>query len=364
MKITFLCKRYFTGKDLFQEKFGRYFFLPQELAEIGFQVQVLALDTRLNSSEKMVHRGVTYQSVPLNFRSLSRTQRDLNKLVREFSTEVIIAGGHTYVGCVGEWLARRANIPWIYDVTDFYPAHGWHWIPGARAIFHRSLRVSSGVIAMSDTLNKYVKEFQPRVITLTTGVDEAFRVKYEVKKVRGELQWSPDAKIIGYFGSLEQRTGIEYLLEAFRSIRSTIPSARLVVAGSGAKEKVVHGADVNYLGVLPFSDVPKYMSACDVLVIPYVDVAHNRYAGPCKVAEYLAAQRPTVVTDVGNYASFFASSPSSICAPADSSQLAEAILGQIRNPVVCPFLPDLEWSSLANKLKDFLYALKNRDLPV
>jgi glycosyltransferase involved in cell wall biosynthesis len=56
--------------------------------------------------------------------------------------------------------------------------------------------------------------------------------------------------------------------------------------------------NVRWLGARPYSELPRYVAAFDVGLIPYVSNAYTRSCFPLKLYEYLAAGKPVVATGV------------------------------------------------------------------
>ena len=44
MRIAFLCKRHYTGKDVITDRFGRLYEIPHQLALLGHEVKAWCLD--------------------------------------------------------------------------------------------------------------------------------------------------------------------------------------------------------------------------------------------------------------------------------------------------------------------------------
>jgi glycosyltransferase involved in cell wall biosynthesis len=53
---------------------------------------------------------------------------------------------------------------------------------------------------------------------------------------------------------------------------------------------------VFFLGKRPFSDLPDYLRAADICLLPYVQGEATRYRSPLKLYEYLATGLPVVST--------------------------------------------------------------------
>jgi teichuronic acid biosynthesis glycosyltransferase TuaH len=63
-------------------------------------------------------------------------------------------------------------------------------------------------------------------------------------------------------------------------------------------ERLLSRPNVQWVGPKPFEQLPSYVRAIDVGLVPYADSAFNRGSFPLKTLEYLAAGRPTVATDL------------------------------------------------------------------
>ena len=86
-----------------------------------------------------------------------------------------------------------------------------------------------------------------------------------------------------------------------------VPNARLLVVGNGEKyrrrlESLVSDLGVSdhvtFTGRVPFDDVPSYIAASDVCLVPHQSTGHTETTVPHKLFQYMAMSRPVVVTDV------------------------------------------------------------------
>jgi glycosyltransferase involved in cell wall biosynthesis len=95
-------------------------------------------------------------------------------------------------------------------------------------------------------------------------------------KGRERLGLSDGALVAGYAGKLVEEKGIHTLLRAFGQVAPRHPEAHLVLAGGGPlKEEVGRTARemglagrVHLPGVIHNADLPAYMNALDVFVLP------------------------------------------------------------------------------------------------
>ncbi|MCU0974490.1 MAG: hypothetical protein MUF80_11140, partial [Burkholderiales bacterium] len=70
MRVFFLAKRYYTNKDLLEDRFGRLFHLPVQLAAQGANVAVTAMDYRNPEPYQMHAEGVSFRTAPATPRKL------------------------------------------------------------------------------------------------------------------------------------------------------------------------------------------------------------------------------------------------------------------------------------------------------
>ncbi len=56
--------------------------------------------------------------------------------------------------------------------------------------------------------------------------------------------------------------------------------------------------NVHYLGSKPYGELPAYMAAFDLCLVPYIEDEFNRYSNPLKIYEYLATGKPIVSTAI------------------------------------------------------------------
>lgn len=125
---------------------------------------------------------------------------------------------------------------------------------------------------------------------------------------RKALSLPTDVRLVGYVGmfrTLGMDKGVGLLMEMIGQLPDDV---RLLLVGGTPADIDVYTAQAQELGVLdrvlfvgrvPHTTVPTYLAACDVLVAPFPDHPHYRYAmSPMKLFEYMAAKRPMVVSDL------------------------------------------------------------------
>jgi glycosyltransferase involved in cell wall biosynthesis len=348
LKILFLCKRYYTNKDLIKDRFGRLYHLPVQLATIDHEVIVFAIDYR-----NAVEVGIKQKAV--SFTTFSATPYNLPKLpfrlwraVSQLKPEVIIASGDSHIGYLAMILSKYLKSRFIFDVYDFYPAFKGNRIPGMKYMFQTAVRRAELVTTVSKALTTELACLSRSMLLIENGIDDEIFHPVDIHEARRELQITSSEQIVGYFGSITPDR-VLLLIKACEIARKDFPNLQLRLAGRLDSVDLV-ASWINYLGELPQEKIPIQIAACDVVSIPYINTMFNSMTGACKITEYLACSRPVVATRVADHVDIFKDAPAGLCDPKPES-MAIAIKRQLLSPQLVPFPQELKWSSIAKKLE-------------
>lgn len=112
-----------------------------------------------------------------------------------------------------------------------------------------------------------------------------------------------DGFIIGYVGVLREWVDLEPVFGALKDLDAEI---KMVVVGKegGFNENVRLAKKcgvsdrVTFTGMVPYSQVPKYISAIDVCLIPFKKSRISESALPLKLFEYMACGKPVISTEL------------------------------------------------------------------
>ena len=91
---------------------------------------------------------------------------------------------------------------------------------------------------------------------------------------------------------------------------------------------------VTFTGRVPFSEVPRHLAACDILVSPHVPVTEGIpfHGSPLKIFEYMAMGKPIVASDLGQIGEVLTHEKAALLVtPGDSKELANAVSQLIDN---------------------------------
>ncbi|PKM10189.1 MAG: hypothetical protein CVV13_13995 [Gammaproteobacteria bacterium HGW-Gammaproteobacteria-3] len=355
MNIHLLCKRYYTNKDLITDRFGRLYHLPIQLARQGANVTVDAIDYRNRSAASVAALDTTFHSTPAVLTKLPRLLFDLYNNARAAKPDMLIASGDSHIGYVGLQIAKRLGIPFVFDVYDYYPAFPTNRLPGMKAMFRTAVKSARLVLSASEPLQQILSAaLNKNTVLIENGVDRTLFEPGDRNQARQKLNLQKQIPLVGYFGSITPTRG-PLLIEACKIIREASPSLRLVLAGR-VTDVAIDAAWIDYLGELPQASVPTLIQACDVVSVPYAGDTFNQMSGACKIAEYLACDKPVVATRVSNHEQIFNAAPASLCAP-DPQDMARAIRSQLEHPQVAPFPETMGWESIGRILHQSLTQL-------
>ena len=158
-----------------------------------------------------------------------------------------------------------------------------------------------------------------KILVAPDGVDlQKFKVQSSKFKVRKELGLPTDKQIVMYTGHLYEWKGVDVLLGTAKQLSISPPTGDLlkgdnyqfpilfVFVGGLPREvgqfqaKAKGLQNVLILGHRPHGEIPKYLAAADVLVLPNSakPAISKFYTSPLKLFEYLAAGRPIVAADL------------------------------------------------------------------
>ncbi len=154
-------------------------------------------------------------------------------------------------------------------------------------------------------------------------IQDTLRKKYETKFV------------ILYVGGFSFARGLETLIEAVALAKAKIDNIHLILVGDGNAKpflettvlKFALSENTDFTGWVDFSEVPRYIAASDICVVPHSDSPHTRTTIPHKLFQYMAMRKPVIATSVGPLQRIVTESGSGLIAEAGNArEMAESII--------------------------------------
>ena len=359
MKTVILTKRHYTNKDLILDHFGRLYHLPAQLVENGLKIKVICANYRSRQEEIFSYSGLKFHSIPLSFTSSIIFLLKSWKHVYKFNPDAIFASGDSHFGFIGVLFSRLLGIPCIYDLYDDYTAFGSNRMPFMKSVFKWTVRHSNSVICASSPLIKKISRYNKNVTLIVNGVDEEVFKPISKLEARDRLEIPREETVIGYFGSIEQNYGIEILSDSVLELKKKYPRIKLLIAGKNDAKVPLSLPHIDYRGPVPQTEIPLFINASDVVVIPYLPDPQINMSSPCKLPEYLACSVPIVSTRVSDIPNTLSVTPQALCKPDDRDDMIRAIRWQLKNRKVVPLPENLSWKKLGLKLYNLLNAISD-----
>jgi glycosyltransferase involved in cell wall biosynthesis len=102
---------------------------------------------------------------------------------------------------------------------------------------------------------------------------------------------------LGYFGVIDERIDLDLLA----GLAEARPGWQIVMLGPVVKidpETLPRRANIHYLGMKSYGELPAYLAGWDVALAPFARNEATRFISPTKTPEYLAGGRPVVSTPI------------------------------------------------------------------
>lgn len=368
MRIAYLCKRRYMGKDVVRDRYARLYEIPRQLARRGHQIEAWCLgydrgfpiDETHEASPGSLRwhvRSWGHLAVP----SLVAYPRRQLRALRAFAPDVVIAASDIPHIVLGAWVARNLGKPFVADLYDNFEGFGQARIPGMIGALRRAVGAADMVLTTSEPLRELVMgEYAAKgeVIAMPSTVDKSVFHPRNRRECRTSLGLPLDLPLIGTAGGLNPGKGIEILLGAWGVLSRRRPDAQLVLAGPHDPRLPLRiGGRVHYLGALPHDRVAQLFGALDVGAICINDTPFGRYCFPQKAYEMLACGLPVVAADVGAMGRLLGPwRDRCLYPPGDVEALSNQLESQLESPWIVD-VPIDDWETILTRVERRLVTL-------
>lgn len=367
MRIAFLCKRHYTGKDVMTDRFGRLYEIPHQLALLGHEVKAWCFDYHGDKDEQSQHKlefgYLAWSSTALKGMRLLRLPAHLSKLkhkIETFKPDIVIGASDIPHVFLAAYVAKQLNTPCVIDLYDNFESFAQARIPLFKTLLKYAICQAHLVITVSQPLKEKVQhDFNPicSVYVMTNGINKNLFSTGSKDTARERLGLPLNVKLIGTAGSLSRMKGVDTIYAAWSELEQKYPDLHLILAGSvEATLPIPNSNRVHYLGVLSERDVITLFQALDVGIISLQDSSFGRYCFPQKMYEMLACGLAIVSTDVGVMSGLLHQFPQLLYKANHQAQLAKTIEYQVNHDIL-PSVPILSWQELVSSIEPLLKEL-------
>jgi teichuronic acid biosynthesis glycosyltransferase TuaH len=224
-------------------------------------------------------------------------RRSTARAVRKLTDDVAVTVAATLLPVFGSCGERRSV---LYATDDFRAGASLMGIPEGWVTQREeaALAAADDVIVVSDYLSEAIAgRSGVRPIVVENGVDAALFAATD------EAPWPSDVAldppIAGFVGHLSDRIDLPTLeATAASGCSILLVGPRQGTFEINRMDRLLALPNVQWVGAKAFDELPRYVRAMDVGLLPYADTEFNRASFPLKVLEYLAAGRPAIATDL------------------------------------------------------------------
>jgi glycosyltransferase involved in cell wall biosynthesis len=226
--------------------------------------------------------------------------------------DLIILESHPLFNAIaGRVLARRKHCPFIFMVSDLWPAsavalgalRNRMLIRLAEWLERSTYKRASLIWALSAGIRDGIIQCgipQERVFLLTNGADLSKFRPLPQKEARAELGWDERFTVL-YAGNFGLSHGLTTVLEAARRMQDR-PDIHFILVGDGAeradllaKARQWDLKNVTFLNAQPHDRMPVVLAGADVCLVPMRNLPLFEGRLPLKMFEVMACARPILL---------------------------------------------------------------------
>lgn len=219
----------------------------------------------------------------------------------------------------------------------------------AREAFQYNLNAADCIICVSKQLGTHLENnwnVPGEKIVVFPNVADVQRFRPDPaanKEIRASLGVGSSDPLVAFVGNFYEWHDVATLLNAFAQVLETSPDARLVLVGDGTRREAMMqiasdlGIDhaLTFTGLVTHDDVPRYLSAADIAVVPYPPMETDLWLSPLKLFEYMASGTAVIASDIGQIRQIVQDGHNGLLVPpGDVSALAAALQQLISDPVL------------------------------
>ncbi|RJQ35845.1 glycosyltransferase family 1 protein [Candidatus Microgenomates bacterium] len=318
------------------------YYLSKELIKLGHDASVICAnepkDKRLSIEGIKVKRlnyllKITNTNITLGFPwSLLNTKFDIihTHMPTPWSADISILMGK---------LMKKKSVITIHNdidktsflskiITEIY----------LHTIFLLSLSIVDRIIIVNEEWEKsflntgsILKRYKNKISTLPNGVNNEFFKPLNIQKQKDSVLF------VSILDKHHKFKGLDYLLEAIKLVKESIPDVKLIIIGEGKlrtkyedlSKKLGISENVNFLGGKKQKDLIKLYNMASVFILPSTEIEGFGIVA----IEAMACKTPVIATDIVGVAKEIKRNNCGIIVkPKNSSSLAEAIVMILKNP--------------------------------
>jgi len=193
------------------------------------------------------------------------------------------------------------------------------------------LKNAGDVIALTEDMKNEMQKFCDRdILVIPNGIDLEVFKDLSRETARTRLKIGDNASVILFIGRLHSVKGVRYLIKSIKIVKNNNRDVRLFLVGDGEEriylenlvKDLVLDDYVRFIGAVPNEEVPEYMVAADVFVLPSLSEGF-----PVVILEAMASGLAIITTRVGGLPEIIKNKENGfLVEPKNPEEIAERIL--------------------------------------
>jgi len=244
--------------------------------------------------------------------------RVIKKIIEEEKIDVVVAA-HVLAGTAAIEASKKCGVPVVFDLKDWFPDSAaayyknpllkWALRNGVWQITRYNLKKSDLITTVSPSLVERLKGLGFEANLITNGVNTDYFKPMDMGEGKRRLGLDEDVFVIGFAGSVERWYALDEVIKRFSEMSKSEDHLRLLIVGGSlftdydAKlreltERLGIADKVIFTGLVRYKELPKYVSAMDLCLIPLSPSDWINIALPNKFFEYSACGKPILSSPI------------------------------------------------------------------
>jgi glycosyltransferase involved in cell wall biosynthesis len=236
-------------------------------------------------------------------------KKEIKRQLDEFQPDVIIGFGILNAH-IAIKLAKQRGIPFVYYIIDelhrLIPQKSFQGM--GRKIESSNMKQSDLVLSINEGLRDYTIQMgakREKTEVIRAGIDfERFNSDLDGSAVREKLGIREDDIVLFFMGWLYDFSGLKEVALELAEDSQKYKHIKLLVLGKGdlwdtlqeIRSKHKMEGRIIMLDWQPYEEVPKYIAAADICILPAYKNEIMQNIVPIKMYEYMAMGKPVIAT--------------------------------------------------------------------
>lgn len=242
----------------------------------------------------------------------------LTKKIANLKPDIIIINQTSvYTGLLGFISSKALRRKLLVEYNDLQALYTFDMVQGkipknlqtlAKAVLmaQEDLIVKRGwrVIAITNFIKQYASDRKTRfdIKVIPDGVDtSSFNPsRFDRDEIRKKFNVRNTEKLCLYAGRIERVSGSGILVETAK-LMETQQNIKFMIVGEGNAELVNEfkkRKNTICVGAVPKEEVPKYLAAADIVLVPFPKSIASHSISPLKLFEALSMEKPVVASNI------------------------------------------------------------------